>query len=532
MIDISGVNNILSAPRRTVKGRVALYEGATLTNTFNYNDVLSKIVVERTGEEGKFFGFGICQKAKVELADKDRTIGISKNHSFDTLFGVDIDAETVWTSHFPRFYVDEVKRDENNNTLSITAYDCLYDAASRYTVADLELDYPIAVRGVAAKCARLIGLDGITVNGANVDGFAEIYNSINVEGTETIRAMLNAIAEITQTIYFVEGNKLVFRQLGRDDEPDFTISKAQYFTLTSEGRRILTHICHTTELGDNLEAGTEPKGETQYIRDNPFWELNENIATLIEQAVAAISGLSMCPFECSWRGNFLLQLGDKIAFTTKDNSTFVSYMLSDVITYDGGLSETTNWKYGENKAETAANPTNLGEVLNKTFAKVDKVNKTVEIVASESETTSNRVSSIQMATDNISMSVQNVETLLDDTNASISELSSRVDMAITADDVKIEIKNEMANGVDKITTATGFTFNDEGLTVSKTGSEMTTQITEDGMTVSRDNNVVLTANNTGVQATNLHATTYLIIGTNSRIENYGSSRTGCFWIGG
>lgn len=83
----------------------------------------------------------------------------------------------------------------------------------------------------------------------------------------------------------------------------------------------------------------------------------------------------------------------------------------------------------------------------------------------------------------------------------------------------------------KVTTATGFTFNEEGLTVSKTGSEMETQITEDGMTVSKNGSVVLTANNIGVDAVNLHATTYLIIGQNSRFEDY-NGRTGCFWIGG
>jgi len=43
---------------------------------------------------------------------------------------------------------------------------------------------------------------------------------------------------------------------------------------------------------------------------------------------------------------------------------------------------------------------------------------------------------------------------------------------------------------------------------------------------------VLTANNKGVDAKNLHATTYLIVGTSSRFEDYGYDRTGCFWIGG
>ena len=55
------------------------------------------------------------------------------------------------------------------------------------------------------------------------------------------------------------------------------------------------------------------------------------------------------------------------------------------------------------------------------------------------------------------------------------------------------------------------------------------------MQISRGNNEVLTANNEGVKAEDLHATTYLIIGKNSRLEDWeqnGEQRTACFWIGG
>ena len=116
-------------------------------------------------------------------------------------------------------------------------------------------------------------------------------------------------------------------------------------------------------------------------------------------------------------------------------------------------------------------------------------------------------------------------------NEDIQTLTQKVNATITAEDVKLQIQSELNNGVTKVETTTGFTFNDEGLTVSKSGSEMTTQITEDGMTVYRDNTAVLIANNVGVDAVNLHATTYLIIGNNSRFEDYGENRTGCFWIG-
>ena len=60
---------------------------------------------------------------------------------------------------------------------------------------------------------------------------------------------------------------------------------------------------------------------------------------------------------------------------------------------------------------------------------------------------------------------------------------------------------------------------------------MKTTIDEDGMIIERNSNQVLVANNEGVDAYNLHASTYLIIGDNSRFEDYDNdSRTGCFWI--
>ena len=94
---------------------------------------------------------------------------------------------------------------------------------------------------------------------------------------------------------------------------------------------------------------------------------------------------------------------------------------------------------------------------------------------------------------------------------------------------------ESQDGVTSITTTTGFRFDEDGLTVSKTGTEMSTIITEDGMIVYKDDTAMLVANNQGVVAHNLSADTYLIIGKHSRFEDFVKDyedRTGCFWIGG
>ena len=147
------------------------------------------------------------------------------------------------------------------------------------------------------------------------------------------------------------------------------------------------------------------------------------------------------------------------------------------------------------------------------------------------------IAQLQMDTESLTASVQQVQAntsqSIDGIQQDIETLTQRVEATVTPDEVTLQIQEEMQNGINKVTTSTGFTFDESGLTIEKSDSEVSTQITEDGMTVKRNEEEVLKANNNGVDAVNLHATTYLIIGNNSRFEDYDNgSRTGCFWIGG
>lgn len=144
------------------------------------------------------------------------------------------------------------------------------------------------------------------------------------------------------------------------------------------------------------------------------------------------------------------------------------------------------------------------------------------------------IASLRVDTDNISSSVTSIETsifeLSDSVTKDIQTLTEQVEAKMTSTEVDIQIKAAIDNGVDKVITSTGYTLDGDGLTVSKSDSEMSTQITEDGMRVLKNSDTVLVANGRGVDAVNLHATTYLIIGNNSRFEDWGN-RTACFWIG-
>ena len=162
----------------------------------------------------------------------------------------------------------------------------------------------------------------------------------------------------------------------------------------------------------------------------------------------------------------------------------------------------------------------------------------ISAIRSETKTLNETVTSLQLGADSINASVKSLEETMTRTSDGlandISIIQEQVNLAMTSEDVKIEIQNQLINGTNKVSTTTGYTFDEDGLNISKSDSEMKTQITEDGMKIYKNDDIMLTANNQGVDAKNLHATTYLIIGGNSRMEDFienGNKRTAVFWIG-
>ena len=200
---------------------------------------------------------------------------------------------------------------------------------------------------------------------------------------------------------------------------------------------------------------------------------------------------------------------------SKDNETFISYLLNDTITYNGGLKEQTNWIYNES-ASDENKPASITEAIRTTYTKIDRANQRIELVASQT-------SQLTVDTSQITATVSAMD-------EDLKRVTNKVEASVTAEDVNIQINQYVAEGnINTIKTSTGFRFDEEGLTVSKSDKEMATTISEDGMAVKRQGEEMLVADHIGVTATNLHAKTYLIIGLHSHFQDYGSDRTGCFW---
>lgn len=552
-------SNAIASPMRQIRAIVKGFESKTATTFTDYSDRVKNLTIERIGEDNKFFGFGVCQRLNVHLIDTNSNInfGTLGTKNLEVQLGVVLQNNTVEYKGFPKFYLSEVNRNETNGELSITAYDLIYKTSS-ISFYDLDLTAPYSLRDCAEAAATYLG---ITVDGVNGDEWNTEYpEGANFEEADTVRDMLTMLAEATQSIYYIGyDNVLHFKRLITANPDVLTLNGDLYTKLSfrNVGHRLQT-IASVTELGDNYSASTSLIGSTQYIRDNGFWTLREDIADLVDQALAYAGNMTIYTFDCDWRGNPALEIGDKIGITNKAGDTYSSYVLNDTISFDGSLKERTLWKYENDDAETETNPTSLGDVLKQTYAKVDKANKQITILASDVEDATDKVSQINLTTDKISASVVNINDALEKmpnqiqalndtvteqnlTNfAAIDELNKKVEATMTADEVNIAISKAIESGTaNGVQTVAGYTFNEEGLIITgrvlNASDEITTQISNYGLEVKQNGTPILTAgrwyssDGSNVTARDLKAETYLHIGTNSRFEDW-NSRTACFWI--
>lgn len=166
-----------------------------------------------------------------------------------------------------------------------------------------------------------------------------------------------------------------------------------------------------------------------------------------------------------------------------------------------------------------------------------------------------QLTEIELNADSIKQTVQNNRTNI---NNNYQEIINKLGNKAQKDDVislenKVEaIQNDaeyaikvsediQANGVSKVKTETGYTFDNDGLKIEKTNAKTKSKLNEAGLEIndatgSSEESLLFAGydkniGETIVKSKNMTVEKYLTIGTYSRIEDY-EKGTGVFWIGG
>lgn len=186
---------------------------------------------------------------------------------------------------------------------------------------------------------------------------------------------------------------------------------------------------------------------------------------------------------------------------------------------------------------------NFGKSFAEVLGLIDDTRKDLDSVESElrNEIT-DQYTALKRSDEEIVAEAHRVEQKLDD---NVATITSDLDAKMDADSFELSFNQMINGGVDNIVIKNrDFTFDYDGLTIAESTSDLSTNVDIDGMKVEQNGNPILTAGavyhddgkrSVEVRAANLHATTYLKVGSGdgrSRFEDYGISRIGCFWTGG
>ena len=461
---------------RQFVGRVEHLEGSTLLNIFEYDGALISFTVTRTSDNGKMFGYGISQILTVKLRDKERQIDIKKGQRLQAAYGIDND----YVYNCSMFIVDEVSRDENTNELTIKALDPIYSTSS-HLVKELNLPNQFTLKTFAIACGTLLGMPANFINiPDNLLNVSYTRDQVNFNGEETIRTALDNLAEMFGAIYYFCNNwNVTFKRLDIGGEPVLQIDRSKYFELTAKTAHTVANLTSVTELGDNVSATSGIPGETYFLRENAFLTLRNDIGPLLDNILAAVQGLTIQQFTCKHRGDFRLEIGDKVGYTTKDDETVITYVLTDSLTYSGGLVGNSSWEYSRDTTETESNPTTLGDALKTAYARVDKAAGQIELVAKNSQETLEEVAALKIQANQISSEVTRIDGSTSTLQSQIQQTADNINLKVSKDEIisAINLSTEAIDiSADKINLSGYVTVNDlkgEGTTTIN-GSNITT----------------------------------------------------------
>ena len=246
----------------------------------------------------------------------------------------------------------------------------------------------------------------------------------------------------------------------------------------------------------------------------------ESLQAVAQRLYEQLQGITYTPCKVKIPANTEICPGDILSVTDRNGVTVPVYVMKKVQTGPFETLECTGSAYRD--STTAANGVKLAALS----GSVLELHMSMEGIRAENRRADGRTSSLEMTVEGLKTDVVNQGAGLADMTARMTAVEQ------SAEGLTIQVQSVKTDGVSKVNTATGYTFDELGLTVEKSGREIQTRISEDGMQVFKNGETVLTANSEGVDAVDLHASTYLVVGGRSRFENYGADRTGCFWVGG
>ncbi len=458
---------------RYVKGKVEVYRASTLLYTLMPNDYLKSIEIVSSPVKA-FFGYTMSQQTTITFIDKLAELDIREGDIVRPYIG--IEDGTITYIQKPDFIIRKVDRKQNGIDLIVEGYD-LIEKAKEYKVSSLAINLPCNLEQYFDAVCAVLGVEG------NYGGLIDftITELPNYDDNNTLRDVLNDLAGACGCICYMSGTVATMKPLTANNP--YSITKSDYFNLTTGTPLTLTSVISSNPLGDNIESGS---GVPQILADNGFLVNRTDRATILDSLLEQVNGLTVVPYNLEWRGNPNVELGDCIELETK-NGTITTYYLSENMSYSGGLKATSNFEFTERDA-LHTNSSTIGEKLNETIAKVDKINQTIELRVQEAVDDNATIAELKLSVGEIQGTVadlegdvilqqtqitQNADSITAEAQArSEEDTELRSLISQQADSITLQVKEEVKSELDGeyYTKQSSVDITADGIDISSSGS--------------------------------------------------------------
>lgn len=503
------------------KQMIIAFEEGEITNTELYSESFE--LTESLCSESEL-RFGSCEASVIKfkiantvdsLVNKWLTVSQVLNGQTDAPF------------QFGKYKVASDVPSGDRNYRNVTAYDSMYDIINTDVSAWYEsLTFPITLKEFRTSFFSFLDITQVeiellhddmeiekTISTTNISGkdiimpiceLNGVFGHINRQGEFAYISLADRIglypsAELypSNSLYPVNGPYTTNESLSKSkyiscEYEDFETSLISKLQIRQE----------ENDIGAIVGDGTN----TYIIEDNflVYGKDSEELEEIANKTFEKIQTIQYRPTTVTLKGNPCLEVGDAILVHTR-NKEVASYVLQRTLKGIQSLRDTFE---SEGVYEYAEKVNSSQKEVKQLKGKINTLEKNVEQTVAKIEDVEKEMSTT------ITQTVEGLKIEIESAAGNVSDLEEKV--------------NKNTDDIEKTT----YEFNTEDFTVSKEGEEIETHISYDGMRVKKDGEDVLVADNEGVKAEDLHATTYLIVGKNSRFEDYANNRTGCFFIGG
>lgn len=457
------------------------------------------------------------------------------------------------------FFIKDIEDSKKKDEITVTGYDRMIRFMKTFKQSDLQLIYPCKMLKLVQRICEVCGVELYSTDFYNAD--LDVEEDFFTTQELTYRDVLEKVAQATLTTAFIEDNKLNLYKVNNENFEKIDKSYLTDLTVKEKFGPVNALVLGRGDVEDNVEEideeSIEQNGRCEIRFDeNEFIEFQreEVIKGMFEQ----IKGLEYYSFEASDVGIMWLKPCAYIVLGDKEENLYKSYYLKANITINTGISsdieaelpEQTNTEYKvttkeEKKTLKVERLAKKNEGLIQDLAQETTENS--QKITEHTQTLDSISNKVQSNTTNINNNYQEVLGKLNDCaqKSDIETISKSVETIQTDSKYAIEVAEEIKqNGATKVKTSTGYTFDEDGLTIEKTNAKTKSKLNEAGLEIndatgSSEESLLFAGydektGETIVKSKNMTVEKYLVVGKHTRFEDYndenGEAWTGTFWL--